>query len=66
MTEESRITWRMKGYRGSKGGIGSIKILWDPIRPDFESPCLPIVAVEHLNGPGGILSRGKENCAVSS
>ena len=65
-TEESRVTWRMKASRRSESGIGPIEILSDPVGSDFESPCLPVVAVEHLNGSCSIFSCGEENGAVSS
>jgi len=56
----------MKASRRSESRNGIIEILSDPIGPDFEGSCLPVVAVEHLNSSCGILSCGEEDRAIAS
>ena len=56
----------MKAPGRSESGIGAIEVLGDPVRPDFESSRLPVVAVKHLNGSCSIFGCGEENGAVAS
>jgi len=56
----------MKASRRNESRIGIIDILSDPIGSDFESSCLPVVAVEHLDSSRGIFGCGEEDCAIAS
>jgi hypothetical protein len=56
----------MKASRRSEIGTEIIEILSDPVGPDFESPCLPVVTVEHLDCSCGILSGSEKDSPISS